>query len=136
MCRLYSVISAAVSLLFACGAGACTPDLPGPGETVVGERYVIKYRTVPATIIVGEHFAVELAVCAKDGAPAPVSVRVDAVMPEHRHGMNYKADVKVMASGRHRAEGLLFHMPGRWEFLFDVQADGKPHRLVNSMVLR
>lgn len=93
--------------------GRARPTCP-PGETVEGERYVIKCRTVPA----------------------PVAVQVDAVMPEHRHGMNYKADVKVMVSGRHRAEGLLFHMPGRWEFLFDVQAGGKPHRLVNSMVLR
>ena len=27
--------------------------------------------------------------------------------------------------GRYRAEGLMFHMPGRWEFLFEVRgADG------------
>jgi hypothetical protein len=41
-------------------------------------------------------------------------------MPAHRHGMNYKTSVSGKGSGRYRVEGLMFHMPGHWEFAFDV----------------
>jgi cytochrome c peroxidase len=43
-------------------------------------------------------------------------------MPEHRHGMNYAPEVKPLGPGRWRAEGLMFHMPGKWEFVFEVRA--------------
>jgi len=29
----------------------------------------------------------------------------------------------------------MFHMPGRWEFIFDVRADGRTDRLTRSMTL-
>jgi hypothetical protein len=64
---------------------------------------------------VGEHFAVEIALC-----PAGERLVANAHMPEHRHGMNYRPDLKAAGAGRFRSEGWLFHMPGRWEFLFDV----------------
>jgi hypothetical protein len=35
--------------------------------------------------------------------------------------------------GRYRAEGLMFHMPGRWEFVFDVRAGGRTERLLRSV---
>ena len=68
---------------------------------------------------VGRHFALDIGVCAKSG-PAPQHLKVDAHMPEHRHGMNYAPSMKQPGPGRWRAEGLLLHMPGRWEFVFEV----------------
>jgi hypothetical protein len=41
-------------------------------------------------------------------------------MPAHRHGMNYRPSVASLAGGRFRAEGLLFHMPGHWEFIVEI----------------
>jgi hypothetical protein len=38
--------------------------------------------------------------------------------------MNYKPTVTASAPGRFRAEGLMFHMPGRWQFVFEV-GDGR-----------
>ncbi len=81
---------------------------------------------MPARVIVGEPFAVELAVC-----PPAVGVAANAHMPEHRHGMNYRPTLKPLGGGRYRSEGWLFHMPGRWEFLFDM--DGE--RLADSLRL-
>jgi hypothetical protein len=49
---------------------------------------------------------------------------VDAQMPEHRHGMNYRPTVSATGNGRYVAEGLLFHMPSRWQLRFDVERDG------------
>ena len=113
---------------------ACVPALPG-AKVVESSRFAVAYRTQPERIAVGRHFTVELAVCSKDGTPPPESVRVDAHMPEHRHGMNYKARVVPAAGGHYRADGLMFHMPGRWEFIFDVRSAGKTDRLTQSQVL-
>ena len=55
---------------------------------------------------------------------------VDARMPEHRHGMNYRA--RVSESRRNlRGRGLLFHMPGLWQLMFDVERASK-ERLTRS----
>ena len=124
----------------AMAAGACTPEFAaGKGakvQTIDSKKYVLAYRTQPEKIIIGQHFAVELALCAKDNASTPESVRVDAHMPEHRHGMNYKTAVTSSGSGKYRAEGLMFHMPGRWEYIFEVRASGATERMTTSVVLQ
>jgi len=130
---LLSVVSA---------AWACTPELPGAkasdAAAIDSQNYTLVYRTQPEKIVIGQHFAVELALCAKDGtaAPAPENVRVDAHMPEHRHGMNYRTTVTSSGAGRYRAEGLMFHMPGRWEYIFEVRAAGTTERMTASVVLQ
>ena len=90
------------------------------------------FRTVPAPIEIGRHFTVEAIVCA---IPPPQGLRVDAQMPEHRHGMNYRATVAATGAGRYRADGLLFHMPGRWQLVFDVDRGGRTDRLTTDIVL-
>jgi hypothetical protein len=111
-----AMLGAAPALTF-----ACTPRLEG-GKSVTGPRHVLAYRTDPAKVVVGKPFAVDLVVCPKEPGAKIDELRVDAHMPEHRHGMNYKASVKPQSeAGHYRAEGLMFHMPGKWEFLFDVR---------------
>ena len=83
--------------------------------------------------MVGQHFVVDFAVCPRDSAAAPQAVRVDANMPEHRHGMNYRAGVAPKAPGLYRAEGLLFHMRGRWELTFDVVTASRTERLASTL---
>jgi hypothetical protein len=63
--------------------------------------------------------------------PGTGALVATAHMPEHKHGMNYKPVVKPLGNGRFRAEGWLFHMPGRWEFLFDVGGE----RITDSLRL-
>ncbi|HEV7822682.1 MAG TPA: FixH family protein [Burkholderiales bacterium] len=116
-------------------AYACAPDLPGSGRTLEAGRYSVKFRPVPAKIAVGQHFSLEMAVCANGGAPPPESIGVDAQMPEHRHGMNYKASVKPSAGGRYRADGLMFHMPGRWEIIFELRAADVTDRATHNEVI-
>lgn len=119
---------------------ACVPQLPGVKATPIESKsYALSYRTLPEKVEIGKHFAVEFALCAKDGAPTPQNVQVDAYMPEHRHGMNYKTAVTARGGGLYRAEGLMFHMPGRWEYIFEVRAsgnDGARERLTASVVLQ
>ena len=121
-------------------AWACNPELEGQkssgNKMLESKNYAMVFRTTPEKTVIGKHFAVELAICAKSGAFQAESVRVDAHMPEHRHGMNYKTVVTSSGLGRYRAEGLMFHMPGRWEYIFEVRAGGVPERLTTSVVLQ
>ena len=56
-------------------------------------------------------------------------------MPAHRHGVNYRARVSPQGDGRFRAEGLLFHMPGKWQLVFDVERPDRTERLTADIVV-
>ena len=126
---------AAAIVPFSAAAQSCVADLPG-GRKVESERYVLSYRTKPEKVAVSQHFAVEMAVCPKGGEPAPESLRVDGFMPDHNHGMNYKAVVNPAGGGRYEAAGLMFHMPGKWDFIFEVRAAGKTDRMTATVMLQ
>lgn len=125
------VLSLPVGAAFAQQCGA---DLKG-AQKVESARYIVAYRTQPGKIAIGRNFTMDLAICPKAGNPAADGVQVDAQMPEHGHGMNYKAAIKPAGNGRFHADGMMFHMPGRWELSFDVKSGGKTDRLTHSIVL-
>ena len=103
------------------------------GTKLESPRFVVAYKAEP--IEVARHFALEVSVCPKPGQPQPEAVKVDAHMPEHRHGMNYRARVFRKADGIYVAEGLLFHMPGLWQLMFDVDRGGRMERLTTDIDL-
>ncbi len=119
-----SLIAAAACGALAGLARAC--ELP-PGTRLESQRLTLSYRTIPPKIAVGEQFVLEFSACPKAGAAWSGQVRMDAHMPEHRHGMNYQPSLKPMGGGRYRSEGWLFHMPGRWEFIFDLGGERLTH---------
>jgi hypothetical protein len=84
---------------------------------------------------VGAHFALDFAVCPRGSAKVPRAVRVDATMPEHRHGMNYRPVCDGKSAAMYRAEGFLFHMPGRWDLTFDIDAPGASSVLTSVLKL-
>lgn len=110
-----------VVLLIAAAAplshAACGDGLPLRAS---GGGYTVAFAPQPATIAVGQHFRVDAVVCSEPGLPAVTALKVDADMPAHRHGMNYRATVKSIGAQRWQAEGLMFHMPGRWRLLFEL----------------
>jgi hypothetical protein len=108
-------------------AAAC--PLPAPALQQGGVQAAWKVDGAP--IAVGRHFAIDVRLCPADAA----LLRVDATMPEHRHGMNYRPSVLALGDGRWRAEGLMFHMAGRWELRLDVQAAGRTERLLDPITL-
>jgi hypothetical protein len=133
--RLARAVALALSWPAAAWAACEMPaGFPSAGR-VESQSYVLGYRTVPPKIEIGKHFSVEATVCPKTGGAAPKSLAVDAQMPEHRHGMNYRAKVSPQGEGRFRADGLMFHMPGRWQFVFDVDEAGKRERLTKDVVV-
>ena len=125
--RLAGAISgSALGALALAAATATACELP-PGARVESERVAISYWTMPAKIAVGQPFVIEMVVCPKANAQVSDRVKMDAHMPEHRHGMNYRAKVEALGNGRFHSEGWLFHMPGRWEFVFDIGAERLSH---------
>jgi len=117
---------AALGLSLAGAAGACIPPLAG--TLLESKRFVLAFK--PEPVAVAKHFKVEIAACSKSGPP-PESLKVEAAMPEHRHGMNYAPTVRKLGPGRWQADGLMFHMPGKWQFVFAL--DGE--RLVSDFSL-
>ncbi|HYE94008.1 MAG TPA: hypothetical protein VEA38_23455 [Terriglobales bacterium] len=128
-----AALAPAAALAQRAAAPAC--EAPGftPRGRVESAGVVVVYRIAPPAIELGRHFQIEALVCAAGGAARLTGV--DADMPAHRHGMNYRATVAAQAPGRYLAEGLLFHMPGRWRLLFDVEHAGRRARLASDVVV-
>jgi hypothetical protein len=115
-----------------CAAQGACGDALGPGTLVAtSPRYDVAFRADPP-IQVARHFALDIVVCPKAGHALPAVLDVDAHMPAHRHGMNYRPSVAPAGGGRFRAEGLLLHMPGAWEFRFDLGVAGGRERVVSA----
>ena len=64
-----------------------------------------------------------------------VSLAVDARMPQHRHGMRVEPRVEALGEGRFRVDGLVLHMPGRWELYFDVTRGALTERAQDAVEL-
>ncbi|MDO8419899.1 MAG: hypothetical protein Q7S90_07670 [Rubrivivax sp.] len=113
-------------------AGAVCPPPAEAGERLDGGPVQLAWRAESGTIAISRPFALLVTVC-----PAEARLlRVDATMPEHRHGMNYRPSVQALGPGSWRVEGLLWHMAGRWELRLDVEAGDTTHTLRQSVTLR
>jgi hypothetical protein len=121
------VSRAALLLCVALPVAAC----PLPAPALQQGSVQATWKVDGAPIVVGRHFAINVQVCPANA----VLARADATMPEHRHGMNYRPSVKRLGDGRWRVEGLMFHMPGRWELRLDVQAGGATEQLLDTISL-
>lgn len=114
------------------GLAAACPLVPADGAAVSGDGLQAAWRVADAAPIeVASHFALDVRVC-------PVDARllaVDATMPAHRHGMNYRPTLKPLGDGRWRVEGLMFHMAGQWELRLDVRSAGRTQVLRSAVDL-
>ena len=126
-------LAAALALLLAADpSAACAPPQGWTGGArIAGELWTAWWRSEPASVPVSEHFSVHFHLC----GPPVDRVRVRGWMPDHRHGMNYRPAVTLNGlSGT--AEGLLFHMPGRWELILDVRGPAGREKLIAETVLK
>jgi hypothetical protein len=121
--------------LLAAGTAEACEITPGvvPRGRAEGSGVVVAFETRPPRVEVGQHFTLDVRTCAEGAAPR--LTRIDADMPEHRHGMNYRPSLSATGDGRYAAEGLLFHMPGRWRLSFDLEREGRRLRLTSDLVV-
>ncbi|MBE0614551.1 MAG: FixH family protein [Burkholderiales bacterium] len=119
----------ALSALLAASPAAYAACDAGPG-VLRGEtsKVALAFRTTPPVIKVGELFSLRAEVCPQAGTRVS-GLKVDASMPAHKHGMNYQPRVRQTGPGSYAATGLMFHMPGRWQFTFDVETPAGRERI-------
>lgn len=116
-------LAVAAALLLPCLGIACEPAPIGANAARInGRDFVLVWRVDPAPLRLGDFFSVVVSACERR-AQRVATLKIDATMPAHRHGMNYLPTVAAEGGGRFNARGLLLHMPGRWEFAFDVASD-------------
>lgn len=124
----------AVSLLATLTAGtslAC-PLVPADGQRLDDAELELAWAVEGGrAIATGTHFSIIVRTC----TPGAELLRVDASMPAHRHGMNYRPSITPLGEGRWRADGLMFHMSGAWELRMDLRQDGRLHRLRQPITL-
>jgi hypothetical protein len=126
-CALCAAFTSPVS-----AADDCVAALGAPHSWIAeGDGVRVAFIARPMPLPLNQHFALELAPC--DGARAATALQVDADMPAHRHGMNYRASVAPLRDGVYRAQGLMFHMPGRWRVIVDVTVDGHTRRATREI---
>jgi hypothetical protein len=120
-----------LALVGARAAVAC-PLTPADGTPLAGDGVQLAWRTADGQPIgLSQPFSLQVRLC-----PASAELRaVDATMPAHRHGMNYRPSLQALGDGRWRADGLLWHMRGGWELRWDVWLDGRLHTLRQAVDL-
>ena len=130
-------VAALFAFLFANAAWAdCPLDLGrGAGLVIFSDHYLVAFRPEPLRIEVGQPFSLLFNVCAKSNTPGEL-LAVDAQMPDHKHGMNYRPTIVPGGDGRYRVDGLVFHMPGHWELSIDVRAGEESERLTHDFILK
>ena len=85
-----------------------------PGTVIAA----VKLPELP--IQTGKLFDIDVMICADE--VNALDLHFDALMPAHKHGMNYRPEIEDLANGQFRVSGLFFHMPGQWKFTMDLNA--------------
>ena len=120
---LFGWVSAAI-------ASSCPLPIKDQHLTATGKIFEASIETSPARITVADPFSVLLTVCHMGGQAYEGKVKVDAHMPLHNHGMNYRPSVSSLGQGKFHLEGFVFHMPGRWQFTIGLRDGDNLDRLV------
>ena len=131
--RLHGPTVAAVLALALAAGGASACERPEDwtgARKIAGETWTAWWRSDPAAIPVGAHFSVRFRFC----GPPIGKVAVRGWMPVHRHGMNYRPGV-ILVGLSGAADGLLFHMPGRWQLILEIAGAAGKEKLIAETVL-
>ena len=126
-------------LLGAGPAVATSPPCLAPAAgyiTLAHKGYQLHFRPSAAPIPVGSPFSLDIVMCPRDGGTLVQDMGVDAKMPDHGHGMLYRAALVRLDEHRWSARGLLFHMRGSWRLSFTLKSTSDVEVLVHDVTVR
>jgi hypothetical protein len=132
---LAPVAAAILAAALASEAWGCAPAEQGFARLASPEAE-IAYRWLPSQLKVGQFFAAEVIACRAPGPEAVSDIVLDAQMPAHGHGMNYRPTRVQLGPARFRITGLMLHMPGTWRLSFDLMQGDRRTRLAQDVTLR
>lgn len=84
-------------------------------------------------IPLAQPFSILITVCNETGMN---DLRIDAIMPAHRHGLNYTPAVTALGDGVFRVDNVLFHMPGVWKLQAEFDFSGQSIRYMSDIALK
>lgn len=103
------------------------PDFSDPSWTRTESRlgrYLVCWRPLTGQVPRNEDFTLEVWVL-RDGAPVrDALLAVNAWMPDHGHGMLRRPTAEAQPDGSFRILGMLLHMRGHWQLMFEVAEQG------------
>ncbi len=118
------VLATTPALSSVCGTPAEWKTLSAEGETAFQAALDLG-ADLPK---VGTPFDLTFKLCSADNLPVD-RLSIDATMPAHKHGMNYRPQMRKIEDGHYEATGFLFHMPGVWQVTLSIFSKGKPNHL-------
>jgi hypothetical protein len=121
-------------MLVATAAASC-PTAEQGFERLASPDAEVAYRWDPAELRVGKFFAADVVACRTPGGEPLEDIVIDAIMPTHGHGMNYRPAATRTAAGHYRFTGLMLHMPGAWRIIIDLRQPGRRTRLSRDVKL-
>lgn len=125
----YFIFGLWVFLCMSTLVSACEVSSKSSVLTAENEQYVVALTPNPTKIKVSEPFQVNLQICRTDGEPFMGQIKVDARMPGHGHGMNYRPEITANTQNSFVGEGFIFHMLGKWQIEFRVMENNKTSKL-------
>jgi hypothetical protein len=129
-----AILALSTAVLGAHAGSACT--VPEGFARLATAEAEIAYRWEPRDLKVGRFFAAEVIACRAPGPGAVGEIVLDAQMPAHGHGMNYRPTPEQAGPGRFRFTGLMLHMAGTWRLTFDLFQGDRRTRLTQEVVLK
>lgn len=107
------------------------------GEIVLADKDV-RVRLQPRLpMVVSEPISLQVTVCGPQAVDTQVTL--DATMPAHGHGMNYKPEQTVSNETDDektvQVEGIVLHMPGQWRWFVELELAGKKSTLTHDFLL-
>ena len=100
-------------------------------EISLSGKHSAVQMTLPP-IRVSEAFTIEAALCPLEKGQQITRVAIDASMPEHQHGMNYRPSTQLsphgdvaLAEQKFVAKNMVYHMPGRWQIELQISGVNK-----------
>ena len=93
-----------------------------------GKKIFLKLSTQPT---LSKLFSAEVSTCSETALTVKA---LDIVMPEHRHGMNTKPEIRQVNTSTVKVSGLMMHMPGQWLWQIDAQISPQVDATTNPKI--
>ena len=87
-----------------------------------GKSYSIELTQAPADFPLNELFEFTFKVKPE---VKNISIKVDAGMPSHGHGMNTVSKTDALSPGHYKVRGMKLHMEGEWVLSFEIYEKDK-----------
>ena len=97
--------------------------------------WTMRIQLNPKDVPLNKPFDAVVTVCSQTGK-FPSRLTIDATMPAHKHGMNYKPKTSKLDNRTFKAENLLFHMPGSWRLEVTAYTNENAYRFSQVVNLR